>query len=126
MTHRNASDGDFAPRLRRADHAGNFARQLDAGPIAKAEAANVFVKLLLADGEGELGRADVARFYENVLHAQIGVSLVIMQRPPAKIPETVFAKDRRVGTDLALVQGRLGRDDLEGRARVHHVVSRAI
>src|SRR5256885_12341297 len=58
---------------------------------------------------GELGRADVARFYENVLHAQIGVSPVIVQRPPAKIPETVFAKDRRVGTDLALVQGRRGR-----------------
>jgi hypothetical protein len=67
--------------LRRPNHAGNFARQFDAGAFAKTETADVFVKFLLAEHERELGRADVARLNENVLHAQLAVRLVIVQRP---------------------------------------------
>ena len=52
------------------NHARNFAGQFDPGALAETETADVFVKFLFAEAERELGRADVARFHENVLHAQ--------------------------------------------------------
>ena len=67
------------------NHAANLARQFDAGAIAEAETADVFVELLFAEHERHLGRADVARMDENVLHAQIAVAFVavIVERTAA-------------------------------------------
>ena len=50
------------------DHSADFARQFDAGPIAKTKTADVFVKFLLAHAHRELGCADVARFHQYIAH----------------------------------------------------------
>ena len=49
VAHRNAGDGNLAPRSRRLDQPGDFAGQLDPGAFAETEAADVFVKFLVAD-----------------------------------------------------------------------------
>ena len=52
----------------------NFARQFDAGAIAETKTPDVFVKLLFAEHDRHLGRADVARVDQDILHAQIAVA----------------------------------------------------
>ena len=46
---------------------------------------------------------------------------MIVQGRTAEIPETVLAKDCRIGPQLVFVESRGGCDDLESRARLHHV-----
>src|SRR2546430_2675265 len=121
MPHRNTRDRDFTPRLRRPNKSTDFTRQLDSGPLAKTESAYVFVESLLAHAQGEFGCADIARFDENVADAQIRKCAMIVQGCAAEIPETVLAKDRRIGPQLAFVESSGGGNDLEGGARLHHV-----
>ena len=126
VAHRNARNGNLAPRLRRANHTADFSRQFDASALAETEAPDVFVKFLFAHGDGQLRRADVARFHQDVLHGQLAVGLVIVQRAPAEIPNPILAKDRRVGPDLVLVQRRRRAHDFESGARFHHVDDGAV
>ena len=58
------------------NHSANFARQFDAGAIAKTKTADVFVKLLFTQHDRHLGGADVARMDEDVLHAQIPIAFM--------------------------------------------------
>ena len=51
VAHRNARDGNLAPRLRRPNHSVDFARQFNSGALAKTKAPDVFVKFLVADAE---------------------------------------------------------------------------
>ncbi len=110
------------------NHAADFARQLDAGAVAKTKAADVFVELLFAQHHRQLGRADVAGMDENILHGQSAVAFVavIVERPAEDIPDAVLAEDDRVETDLAFVERRRRGDDLEGRARLHQVDDGAV
>ena len=94
MSHRNTSDGDFAPGLRRPNEPVNLAGQFNSCALAKSEASNVLVKFLFADSECEFGRSDVARFDKNVAHTQIRKRAMIVQGGAAEIPETVLAKNR--------------------------------
>ena len=73
VAHRNARDGNLAPVLRRSNRSGDFAGQFDPRAFAKTKAPDVFVKFLVAQADGQLGCADVARFHQNVLHAQLPV-----------------------------------------------------
>ena len=108
VAHRNPRDRNLAPGLRRPNHPADFTGQFDPGALAKSKAPDVFVEFLVADRDRQLRRADVARFHENVPHAQVPVGLVIVQRPSAKIPKAVLAKNGRVGPNLVLIQGRGG------------------
>ena len=81
---------------------------------------------MVAHAEREFGRADVARFDENVLHAQIGEGPVIVQDAIAICPRAVFAKNDRVGTHFVFVERGGGGDNLECRAWLHHVDDGAI
>src|SRR5437588_10804277 len=126
MTHREVSDRNFAPRLRRPNESWNFAWKLDPGPLTKTKTPDVFVKFLIANTDGELGRDDVARFNENVFDAQIGKRGVIVQRGAAVVPDSVFAKDVGIEAKLVLIERGRGGDDFKRRTRLHHVADRAI
>ena len=126
MAHRNARDRNLAPRLRRTDQSIDFAGQFDSSAFTKTETADVFVKFLLADAEGEFGCADVARFDENVLHRQVREGPVVVQGGPAKIPEAFFTENRRIGIDFAFVEGGCRGHDFESGARLHHVDDGAV
>src|SRR5207302_1929438 len=83
-----------------------FARKLDASSFAKTKTPDVFVKFLIAEADGEFGRADVARFYQNVFDAQISERGVIVQRGAAIVPDSVFAKNVGIEAELVLVARR--------------------
>src|SRR5216684_7967682 len=104
MAHRNPCDRDFAPGLGRANQTADLTGKLDPGALTKTEAANVLIEFLLADATGEFGRADVARFDEDVLHAQLPERPMIVQRASSEIPDAILAKNHRVKTDLVLIE----------------------
>src|SRR5438874_992377 len=81
--------------------------------LTKTEASNVFVEFLVAQSNGELGRADVARSNKNVFHAQIFERGVIVQRRAAIIPNAVLAKDVGIEAELVLVERGRGGNDFE-------------
>src|SRR5262245_65569612 len=103
MPHRNAGNGNFAPCLRRADYAIDLTRQFNSRSLAKSKAPNVFVKFLVADGEREFRRTDVARFDQNIADAQITIRAVIVKWRATIIPNTVFTKNLRIWAQLAFV-----------------------
>ena len=48
---------------------------------AKTKFVDVMVKLLLAQSDADLGRADVGGFGDDVFHRQHAEGLVVVQRP---------------------------------------------
>src|SRR5205823_9918263 len=113
MPHRNTGDGNFAPRFWRPNEPVNLARQLNSCALAESEASNVFVKFLVAHSESKFSRSDIARFDEDLAHAQIRKRAMIVQSSTAEIPETVLTKNRRIGVHLTLIESGGGRHDLE-------------
>src|SRR5207244_7322356 len=113
MAHRNVGDGNFAPRLRRPDQTWNFARKFNPRPFAKTKTANVFVEFLIAESDGKFGRADVARFHENVFDAEVGERGMIVERRAAVVPNALLAKDVGIESELVLVERGCRRDDFE-------------
>src|SRR5213075_1741478 len=113
VAHWNPGDRNSAPRLRRPNHTSDFAGQLDPRPLAESKAPDVLVEFLLPDRNRQLRSADIARFHQDVPHAQLSIGFVIVQRPSSKIPKTVFAKNCRVETNLMLIQRGSSADDLE-------------
>ena len=81
---------------------------------------------MITEADGEFGRADVARPYQNVFDAQIGEGGVIVQRGAAVVPDSVFAKYVGIEVELVLVERGGGGDNFEGRARLHHIADGAI
>src|SRR5437762_2022353 len=71
VSHRNAGDRNLAPRSRRTNDSVNLTGKLNSRALAKSEATDVLIKLLLADTERELCRADVTRLDENIADAEI-------------------------------------------------------
>src|SRR5438876_2967487 len=126
VPHWDARDRNFAPRSRRTNKSVDLTGELNSGALTKSEAADVFVKLLFANVDRELGCADVARLDENVAHAQVRERAVIVQGGATEIPETIFAKDGRIRPELAFIERGGGRHDFEGRTRLHHIDDGAI
>src|SRR4051812_23897140 len=79
VPHRHARDRNLAPRLRWPNQSLDLSWQLDAGALAKSETPNVLVKLLVAHAHSEFGRADIARFDQDILHRQLAVTFVVVQ-----------------------------------------------
>ena len=121
MAHRDARDGNFAPRLWRPNHSVDLARQFDSCAFAESKAANVLVKFLVTDAHGEFRRADVARFNENLANTQIPESAMVVQNGAAIVPSAVLAEHFRVWPQLVLIQCRRGGYNLESRTGFHHV-----
>src|SRR5215831_19327431 len=121
MTHRNARDGDFAPRLRRANDSIDLTRQFNSRTLAKSKTTDVFVKLLVADAQGKFGCSDVARFNENLAHAQISERAMIVQGRATIVPQAVLAEELRIRPHLVLIQSGCGGYNLERGTRFHHV-----
>src|SRR5207302_4899937 len=123
---RNACDRDFAPCSRRTNDSVNFTGKLNSGALAKSKAADVFVKLLLTNAEGKLGRANIARFNQNVADAEIRKRPVIVQSGATEIPEAIFTKDRRIRPEPVFIYHCGRGHDLEGGTRFHHVDDGAV
>jgi hypothetical protein len=113
VPHRNAGNGNFAPRLRRPNHSIDLTRQFNSGALAKSKAPDVFVKFLVADAQSKFRCPDVARFDQNVADAQIAKRAMIVKRGATIIPEAVLTKNLRIRTQLAFVESRGGGYDLE-------------
>src|SRR5256885_16655013 len=102
MPHRNSRNGNLTPTLRRANHSVDFPGQFHPGAFAKTESSDVLVKLLISQANRKFGRTDIARFHQNIAHAQLAVSAMIVQRSAAIVPHPVLAKrseERRVGKE---------------------------
>ena len=126
MAHRNPGDRDFAPELRRTNPSADLSGKLNPRPLAKSKPADVFVEFLIADAKCEFGRSDVARFHQNVFHAQIREWPMIVQRRSAKIPDAVFTKDHGIRAHLFFIERRRGRHNLKSGTRLHHVDDGAV
>ena len=121
MPHRNSRNGNFAPQPRRANHSIDLARELNSSALTKSKPANVFVKLFFANAESKLGCPDVARFDQNVAHAQVSKGAMIMQVCAAVVPKAVFTKKGGIRGEFMLVEGGGRGNNLESGTGLHHV-----
>src|SRR5262249_50434036 len=117
----NASNGNLAPRLRRAKHSLNLAPQFNSGALTKSKTGGGFVKIFVADGQSKVFWPHVARLYHKIPGAQINQTSMIWKRGATIIPEAVFTKNLGIGPQLAFVENSGGGYDLEGGTRLHHV-----
>src|SRR4029077_20782470 len=99
----------------------DLAWQFNPSALAKSKAPDVFVKFLIADAESKFRCPDVARFDQNVAHAQIAKRAMIVQSGASIVPEAVLAKNLRIRTQLVFIENRGSGDDLEGRTWLLHV-----
>ena len=104
----------------------DFARQRNARALAKAKIPRVIVKPVLAQPDADFRRADVRGFGDDVLGRQHAVRFVIVQNPAGKGKMSVLAIKHVVQTHDALVQRAGNDDDLERRARFHHIADDAV